>query len=312
MGIKEKTVLILGAGASMPYGFPSGGGLRKKIIRDFKSEIMHSEQFHNVIRSPNFENILDDFIHDFDLSSDNSIDLFLSRNRKYEDIGKMAIAHSIFKCEQTSDFNERAYDAFHYHQNGYGNWYSFLFHKITEEMISDFSSDKLSENNISIITFNYDRSLEYYLNQSIYYSFENLRKKPISWDYLTFPIYHVYGSLGQLQTIPYGKNATTIFSIETLSQNIKTIYQERDTIPGDMLSAIKQADKVLFLGFGYYTENLSKLQSNEWDVKNCYGTKKGISNKEMVDALKKISGSGPDKINYFKDIDSYDFLRDFL
>jgi len=36
--IKIPTCLVLGAGASVPYGFPSGIGLRKTIIKDFTNE----------------------------------------------------------------------------------------------------------------------------------------------------------------------------------------------------------------------------------------------------------------------------------
>jgi len=38
--IKEKTVLILGAGASKPYGFPTGEELRREIIDNYVNDVI--------------------------------------------------------------------------------------------------------------------------------------------------------------------------------------------------------------------------------------------------------------------------------
>lgn len=73
-----KTVFVLGAGASVPYKYPSGAQLRtdicKKFVDDYEpllSESLIPEQEIEVAK---------DFVDTFNKSGTESIDLFLSRN----------------------------------------------------------------------------------------------------------------------------------------------------------------------------------------------------------------------------------------
>lgn len=143
--IKEKTVFILGAGASKPYGFPTGFELREKICNERIDQI-HLQDDTLILKYK-----IDDFRKTFSNSLNTSIDLFLSRNKNFEDIGKYTIIHKILKAEHDSKEPSDIFDK--------QNWISYLYDRLTKKFTDD-SYYKIADNKINIITFNYDRLVE--------------------------------------------------------------------------------------------------------------------------------------------------------
>jgi hypothetical protein len=88
--ITEETVFILGAGASCPYRYPDGKGLRKEIyesfVRDSNAYFAQHEKIRSRLAWVNSK--AKDFTEKFYKSSTRSIDLFLSRNHEFMDRGK--------------------------------------------------------------------------------------------------------------------------------------------------------------------------------------------------------------------------------
>ena len=124
--ISEPTVFVLGAGASCPYGYPSGIGLRADIISSFCDQYQHYMD-----SDPNLKryiaqqsNKAKEFTDKFEKSSTKSIDLFLARNPEFDDIGKMAITFRILSAEYYSKFRESMKDRSI-------DWYSYLFDRLT-------------------------------------------------------------------------------------------------------------------------------------------------------------------------------------
>jgi hypothetical protein len=78
-----------------------------------------------------------------------SVDRFLEENGQYEEIGKLAIAATLTPYE--------TYDAFKsqrvFTTQEDARWYEYLFHLMVE-------GGHFQDNKLSILTFNYDRSLE--------------------------------------------------------------------------------------------------------------------------------------------------------
>jgi hypothetical protein len=270
--INQKIVFILGAGASYPYYFPTGSELRKEIISNFADKFKNEPEFIAAREQINI-NTINSFITDFRESSINSIDLFLSRNRKYERIGKMAIAITILEHEKRSSFNELSRD---------GDWYNYLFQKITQNILNSADWKDVNKNILTFITFNYDRSLEYYLQNSMYHSFEELRSEPQKYDYIKFPVYHVYGSLGDLSEVEYGSTRIiSEYAIEKYTEKLRTIYQDREAIDINILNSITSADHIVFLGFSYLVENLQALHTTKWNGSGLMsGTILGLSDME--------------------------------
>ena len=79
--IKEKTVYILGAGASKPYGYPTGKELtnyiRNKLINDIIKDTEIPQHSLYITK-------IEEIINKFSKSTNKSIDLFLTRNPEYE------------------------------------------------------------------------------------------------------------------------------------------------------------------------------------------------------------------------------------
>src|ERR1700712_4789564 len=89
---KEKTVLVLGAGASRGYGFPVGAGLRQEILK--LGGDSHASDLMQVGRQE-----LASFTKAFKESQSYSIDAFLGRRVEFSDVGKKAIALVLLRCE---------------------------------------------------------------------------------------------------------------------------------------------------------------------------------------------------------------------
>src|SRR3989304_4389174 len=140
--INNDTVLVLGAGASMDCGFPSGEQLIEKFISTFKN------------------------------ASPASIDDFLDKNTReeFKIVGKICVVIAISRLENpTADFMTEWRDTkpdHRYSRELHGTrghlelirgWYNYLWKKIYEGDIKN----NLSK--LTFITFNYDRSLERFL-----------------------------------------------------------------------------------------------------------------------------------------------------
>ena len=106
--IKTNTLFILGAGASVPFGYPTGNDLRDEIlaIMDYyEDDIDHGDDIDNndiidaytkwyLQKNKNMfvSNSLNIFKEKFEGSSDYSIDAFLEHRPEFMDLGKIYIA----------------------------------------------------------------------------------------------------------------------------------------------------------------------------------------------------------------------------
>lgn len=289
--ITEPTVFILGAGASAPYGFPTGYQLKCNICRpEFQNKIQGVLLRRDKITQKEVDNTLyelKEFQKKFSNSSTPSIDLFISRNPDFAEIGKKCILIEILNSEYTSSFG---LDLSTQDQN----WYSYIYERMAETLFHPGGYKEFCNNKVSFITFNYDRSLEFFLQTSLKNSFViNEDECSLSSVLAKLNILHVYGQIGPLEwqiggeeqnkVIPY--RATASYRIlDEYTSNIFTIYDERQTLENDSaIEIISNAKHVFFLGFGYAPENLKALgipQTLKSD-KRIYGTAFGLKNGEI-------------------------------
>lgn len=255
--IRQNTVFILGAGASQPYGYPTGLGLRKKILHGgaVLKDCLHG----------NWQRAVDDFITTFQRSSITSIDLFLSRNSEFINIGKPAIVKAIIDGEKGSRFREEMVNPNDPSQdNRKEDWYSFIYQEMTKELTSKNDYQKLAENNVTFISFNYDRSFEHFLAESFVNSFHGIDGEKLYGVLRKIKIIHVYGKIAPLPWEDSEKGISykqiTPQRVMELSKNIHVIGEERDLIDASLKQAqIGEAEKIFFLGFGFAKENLDIL-----------------------------------------------------
>jgi len=314
--ITEETVFILGAGASAPYGYPTGKELRRQICKDFAADLgsINYELTHFKNRSnKRILSEIREFTNAFEKSSISSIDLFLSMNSFFSYIGKIAIVLNIIKAEIASTFRLDVAEN--------KDWYSFLYKKMTDEITGSDDYYKFKENRVSFITFNYDRSLEDFLYESLYHSFYSQRNKIELSELLSnIPILHVYGKLADLpwqsdRGLEY-KMSRLMNNLEEMTNNIRIIYDTQQEDYREIKVKIRRAKRIFFLGFGFAKENMDILGiplilKHEPEI---FGTAFNWTEKEIWN-IKKYLISDFEIKTYIPDIENlncYDLLREHL
>lgn len=252
--ITKPTLFILGAGASIPYGFPSGWELRNKICEAAEGVSSKTVTDLNTALGIPCEDIIE-FARNFKKSKLLSIDTFLSKHPKYSVIGKTLIAQQLIPKELDYVLDALLID---------DDWYCALWNALAANATS---VAELAENKIKILTFNYDRSLERYLHSAISNTFNVSEGEAL--DALKyFDIQHVYGSLGEFGiSNDYSKNIrsyTGTFdrnSVDVAIKCLKVIPEARaeDSIFLKAREAFTWADHVCFLGFGFDPLNVQRL-----------------------------------------------------
>ncbi|MBN2020965.1 MAG: hypothetical protein JW749_12170 [Sedimentisphaerales bacterium] len=322
--IDKKTVFVLGAGASCPYGYPSGSQLREDICLRFKNryiEYLNSAEPNYGAREDKIS-IVDHFAKTFLKSRIQSIDLFLANNRRLASTGKYIIAFEILEIENKSHSLEQSYQL-------QQDWYLYLFNRFirgitTGDRLPDFSNGK-----IGFITFNYDRSLENLLYESLRNSFNDIPEHEIYRCLKSIEIIHVYGQIAPLQWqnqadyVGYGTPLNEAL-LKKISCNIKTIYEEEKTSAlEDAHDMLEAAERVFFLGFGYAPENMEilKLPRIISKTSKFYGTAFGLESREIQDIFKRVhdglqQGShlkiNPHEIKLEKEMDCLKLLRNYF
>jgi hypothetical protein len=320
--IDKPTLFILGAGASQPYGYPTGEKLRTDIINNYgnyyrKLKDVSQKDVPNV---PHTYREIQAFVQIFSNSSITSIDKFLSLNPAAAAYGKIGITLSILNSEKESQFREKA--------NPDEDWYTYLFNRMMEGLKKPENYKEFSKNKVAFITFNYDRSLEYILYDSFYHSFYQSRndiKNNIE-EFVPFPIIHVYGTVAKFNTLDWPKHDynndyyDNYLLIENLSKGIKVIGEERvgESVKDEVKKLLPAYKRIFFLGFGYAQENLDAIDliqniDAKWKI---YGTAKGMTPKEIRSIKNRLpikkNTLGEGAYATIEDMNCYRLLREYL
>lgn len=245
----KKITLVLGAGASHAMGYPVGAGLRSKIL-----EIGNTDRQHFAITAGLYfeEGLLQRFVDSFLRSQMFSIDAFLARRPEFSDVGKRAIAALLLEIE----------DELHLRRTeSRDHWYRYFYNRFAAE-----SWEHLDFSNISIVTFNYDRSLEKFLHEAIKESYGRTDAEAAA-KLDSLNIVHIYGSLGspvpgKKDHLIYG-GPVTAAKVKVAANSLKVIPEGRDedvalNIARKMLM---EADCIAFMGFGFDETNVARLHA---------------------------------------------------
>ncbi len=291
--IEKRTVFVLGAGASCPYGYPSGAQLRKRICLDFDGKYLIYLDARNKagvggawdLYEPHQVN---EFTSKFFKSSKKSIDVYLAANPQSAGIGKYIIAFEIFDAEKSSNFREHAVEG--------QDWLSYLFNRLTEDVTAPDRLPDFSDGNVGFISFNYDRSLEHFLYESLRNSFTEVPEEKILLCLKDLRIIHVYGKTAPLEWeggdytkyVPKNIDETLL---RKAARRIWTIYERQESLElKEAHELLQRAGRIFFLGFGYAPENMRVLKLPDLIPPGCevYGTAFNRVNKEVEDILHKL------------------------
>ncbi len=182
-----------------------------------------------------------------------SVDRFLESNPDFVRLGKTAIAFNLIPFEKESIIN-RTIEL---------QWYEFLFSHLHTP-----TTDEFKQNQLSIITYNYDRSLEHFLFTAIKNSY-SLSESDALEILRSIEIIHLHGQLGSYypQLDQYRAYNTDIDNsiLQRCIDGIKIIHEDISDEPQfeQARTLIEQARKVCFLGFGYDKTNVDRLKIKE-------------------------------------------------
>ena len=174
--ITKPTVFILGAGASIPYNYPSG----KELVSQLISELSNKQLLFQLCSKLEFKTEeINNFSNALKFSGDYSIDAFLERNSEFMKLGKMVITLKLIASENTGIL----------FSGGKDKWYGDLVNELKSPALSDF------KNEVSFLTFNYDRSFDHYLFVAINNSY-GISDRECAEVVNTIPIIHLHGQIG--------------------------------------------------------------------------------------------------------------------
>lgn len=302
---RRKTLFILGAGASQEADLPIGAKLAEYI-----SELLAA----NSIAGPTDpshpgQQLLSQLYHRFPLANNGydraaqlisggvrltkSIDDFLDRHSDKEHVqrvGKTAIARSILDAESGSFFHKYRFNGREMLAELDKTWYIKFFRMLG----SDIKAANVSQifDNVAFIVFNYDRCLEYFLENALKLVYDIARDDAQSIvDELN--IIHPYGLVADLPRgrhgVPFG--ATSGVDYVGLSDNVK-IYTEQHAagdVLNDIAEAMFKAEQIAFLGFGYHEQNLDLLTpATQLPTKPVYGTAKDWSDNDRDEIQRRL------------------------
>jgi hypothetical protein len=200
------------------------------------------------------------FVEALNGTLEKSLDAMLETRNDITAVGKAYMARVLLSCERKARLSKADLA---------GAWYRELWSAISAD-----SLEQVSRCPLTIITFNYDRSLEYSLVRALQTRFPAPLDKCAAALSSIGPI-HLHGSLGLLPefappgqpfvtSVPYGGDVPDITprNCEDAARAIRIIHeaQPQDEAFVRARTALSTADRILFLGFGYARQNVERLQ----------------------------------------------------
>lgn len=304
MPSSQKTLFVVGAGASHEVGLPIGSGLKECIVNVLSYKPKEGgisdaiigralDIANNRFRSPYIQacqhicGAMPQVI---------SIDNFIDQHRGdgyIEQCGKFAIVRTILAAESKSSLfidPSNINNKMKFGKNPNSSlksleetWLNSFWMLLTENCTAKDLEERFSK--VVFIIFNYDRCIEHYLYHSlrnVYHMGEQAAAELVK----SIEIYHPYGTVGSLHwqsegnSIGYGEEPSHEQLLK-LAKQIKTFTEGAES--GDMLSIrslMVPSPRIVFLGFAFHERNMELLLSKSSAkpaAKYIYGTAYGMS-----------------------------------
>jgi hypothetical protein len=298
--IEKKTLLILGAGASEPLGFPVASVLVDEIVRGIRSRNFVNERLTKVMGRS--QDAVDAFC-DALVPRPYSIDRFLEDRNDLAEIGKEAIAIVLATRELGGNIDNT---------EGSRTWMHLLFDAMAAPK-AEWAKSKLS-----VITFNYDRSFEFFLLTALRKRFKLSEAEAAEMLRSTVkPLIHVYGKLGGLPSLDdseaphlryYGDCATSSdLGVASRGIHIVSDRNEKDSVFDDAKLLVREAEEIVCIGFGWDEMNMRRIGLSTGATGVIFGTTYRMSPAEV----RKIENRLGPRVNQFggQNQDAYRFLR---
>jgi hypothetical protein len=303
---EREIAFVIGAGASVDFGFPIGAELANEIRRSLDTEFSESAgnqecgPLRLALNTLGFKDGHQDAARQLraGMGMGESIDQFLFRRRTspmVRDLGLMAVAQVILDCERRSilsqfDLNnfERSLSALRATSN---SWPVILLDQLIETRGPEEINEELFSQ-ISFVIFNYDRCVEQIMFHHLHRR-HHLEAERALGIVRSIPMLHIYGVLGDTfdGPVPFGAASADLFSV---ARGLQTYHEEISDVhrQAKLTKIMSQAQKVCFLGFGFLPENFARLfPENETRGKQLSGTMMGCQDSVAFNIAQRSDGS---------------------
>lgn len=291
LDLNKRTVFILGAGASNPYGLPLGVELKREMLGH-----LSSQNCRNILTQHGFErSLVEDFFESLSGTYHPTIDIFLEKKKKFRSLGSYLIAYTLLPLERHGSLFPQK------------DWYGHLYNVI------NFEHESPHTDKMTFVSLNYDRSLEHFLTKNIHYNCPDDAIQNAQSKLKCIKIIHAHGSLGPYPQIHYGNKSTDANVLRTAADGIRIVsdrLQDSEDFKNAQF-AIHEASNLVFIGFGYDPTTLKILMSSatNLDRKRILGTACKLKATVTAPVTKffnskiEIADSG---------VDAYMFIRNIL
>jgi hypothetical protein len=279
--ITKPTVFLTGAGASSEFGYPLGS----QLLIDIQTEILnHSTQLGGINLS-NFRwpvGVAEDFRLRLLRSVPRSIDSFIQLNPNFKELAQFCISFSLLNAEKETLVFSRS-----------SNYLHFIWH----EMINGVKNiDDFKMNKVSFVTFNYDRTIEFFFQNAIVNLFPNVTTEEAIAIIKSFPIIHIFGDLNPDETLnersdkyfQYGRGVLPIGNNSVnktfeISKNLSLLHDSEHHFD-EAFSVMQTSEQIFIMGFGYEDSSFDKLRLKELNqgkyiMSSCIGLSKIIKDR---------------------------------
>jgi hypothetical protein len=255
--LERRTVFILGAGASAPYGFPIGSDLAGEIVRG----LALGSRLRDMLRRAEFrEGDLDDFRERLRLAGGTSIDFFLEdQPEEVVAIGKAAIALQIRNAEHNCREKEWLVTPPTAPTEAPDHWLNYAW----ELMRPGCTPQNLAHKaNVCFVTFNYDRTVEQFFDRVLASNFNLRPEEAVKLRADAIEIIHLHGAIPD--AFPFGSyGPDSALRAREASQGLLLINDKVEPDPQRWTKArakLQEAALVLVVGFGFHRLNTERLQ----------------------------------------------------
>ena len=297
---EQPVIFVIGAGASNEYGLPLGNELKTKIaasvsFRDAMGHNAGDRELHQVVAFRHASEIdkyeraggdLAKNISSF-VSIDDALNWFARRRPEVVELGKLAIVWEILKAERASRlFSTGGWEI---PEKDFDDTWMPHFHSMAMEsaQIDDLDTFK----NVTVINFNYDRTLEHYLYAALQTKFD-LDADRAAQFLSNLKVIRPYGKVGSLPWqeagpyVPFGNQIKDYNELFSLSMGVKTYAEGASGAEGIIAQEMTRARMIVFLGFGFHRQNMKLLQvrtvSEPWRRAFATATKMDIGNYDIL------------------------------
>ena len=275
------TVLILGAGASKPYNLPTARDLVLQICQILQPDSWEFRVVQGASRKSHA--LVQGFPDALCRARPLSVDAWLEKgeNEEVREIGKASIAMSVLNSEKEHLLLRP--------KEPEQDWYQALWEKLDE----DAQFETWQRNQLRVVTFNYDRSLEQDLFIRLQYNYPGKSEPEYAAKLeASVPIVHVYGSLGRVtwqaqeagEAVPYdfqrylglltsrrGPEYRAFDRDQEAHRAIVHAMRSIELIPAEgekpaktdafdkARQLIESAQALYYIGFGYHPNNIERL-----------------------------------------------------